>query len=59
MHHGLLYYARLEDLKILYFRKRYDPTINLMHDHLSIMFPVPDKISETQITNHATVQTSH
>jgi hypothetical protein len=52
MYHVLVYYTRLDERKLLDIRKRYDPTISLVDDHLTLIFPVPDEISEAQISKH-------
>lgn len=52
MYHGLVYYTNLDNQQISDFRQKYDPTVGLIDDHLTIVFPVPDKISETYISKH-------
>lgn len=52
MYHGLVYYTKLDNQQILDFREKYDPTAGLIDDHLTIVFPVPDKISEAHISKH-------
>jgi len=52
MYHGLVFYTRLENPRIRDYRKKYDPTSKLIDDHISIIFPVPEIITEAQITKH-------
>ena len=52
MYHALAYYTRLDNHQLLDFRKKFDPTADLMDDHISIVFPIPDEISKEQITDH-------
>jgi 2'-5' RNA ligase len=59
MYHALAYYTRIESLQLLDFRNKYDPTVDLMDDHISIIFPVSDEISKEQITSHIQSVLSH
>jgi len=52
MFHGLAFYTKLDSQQLLDFRRKYDPTVDLMEDHISIIFPIPDEISERQISTH-------
>lgn len=52
MYHAMVYLTRLKSKPIQDFRKKYDPTFDLIDDHLSIIFPVPDQISGEHIIEH-------
>jgi 2'-5' RNA ligase len=52
MFHGLTFYTEIDSQSILAFRKKYDPTYSVIPDHIGIIFPVPDKIPEAEISDH-------
>jgi hypothetical protein len=52
MYYSVVYFLNIDKSKIDGIRKKYDPTFNLIDAHMTIVFPVPDSISEEEIIRH-------
>ncbi len=54
MFYALVYYPELNDKVIDTLRKQYDPYSDLIQEHITLIFPVPDTIGEENLMNHVT-----
>jgi hypothetical protein len=52
MIYALVHYPNIDIQKINQFRKKYDPQIDLIQPHITLMFPVPESIGESFLANH-------
>lgn len=53
MFYALVYYPPLKDEHMAAFRRKYDPYIDLIKEHITLVFPVTaDQISEEVLTAH-------
>jgi len=52
VYHALVHYPEIKTEKIEAFRKKYDPTYNLIRAHITILFPIPPKISKKSLSEH-------
>jgi len=52
VYHALVHYPEIKTEKIEVFRKKYDPTFELIRAHLTILFPIPQKISKQTLSEH-------
>lgn len=52
MFYGLVSYTNLKSKAINNFRRYYDPWVNLVEDHVTFIFPVPDSIGRDNLINH-------
>ena len=52
MIYALLYYPNIESPHINQFRKKYDPLVDLIAPHITLMFPVPESIGEDNLVHH-------
>jgi len=52
MYFGLANYPAIDFKKINFFRKKYDPTFELIEPHIGIMFPVSESIGKINLINH-------
>jgi 2'-5' RNA ligase len=52
MIYALVYYPNIDTQKINQFRKKYDPQIDLIQPHITLMFPVPESIGKSFLINH-------
>ncbi len=52
MYYALVHFPHIETTSIQIIRHKYDPTAHLVPAHITILFPVPDKISKKSLTNH-------
>jgi 2'-5' RNA ligase len=49
---AVVHYPNLDIQRINQFRRRYDPQVDLIEPHITLMFPVPESIGETNLVNH-------
>jgi 2'-5' RNA ligase len=47
-----VHYPHLDSQRINQLRRRYDPQVDLIEPHITLMFPVPESIGETNLVNH-------
>jgi len=52
MFYGLVYYPDADLESMRRFRRKYDPTADLVEPHLTIVFPVSQSIGEERLANH-------
>lgn len=55
MYYGLVYYPSFEPglvRQIRQIRAKYDPTVDLIEPHLTVMFPVPESVGEHMLIDH-------
>ena len=52
VYYALVHYPKINTEKIEAFRKKHDPTYNLIRAHLTILFPIPEKISKHSLSEH-------
>ena len=52
MIYALVHYPNVESPRIHQFRKKYDPQVDLMAPHITLMFPVPESVGEDNLVRH-------
>lgn len=52
MIYALVRYPNVDTRRINLFRKKYDPQVDLIEPHLTLMFPVPESIGENNLVHH-------
>lgn len=52
MIYALVHYPKVDLQRIHQFRKRYDPQVDLIAPHITLMFPVPESIGEDNLVRH-------
>jgi 2'-5' RNA ligase len=49
---AVVHYPSLDTQRINQFRRRYDPQVDLIEPHITLMFPVPESIGENNLVDH-------
>jgi hypothetical protein len=52
MLYSVVFYTKLEHVGFQNLRKRYDPYVNLIDDHISLVFPIPDMVGHANLISH-------
>ncbi len=52
MFYALVHYPNVDTQPINLLRKRYDPQVDLIEPHITLMFPVPESIGENNLVSH-------
>lgn len=53
MYYALVHYPKLENEKVEKFRKKYDPLVDVIEPHITLIFPLPaNQIDESQLVDH-------
>lgn len=52
MFYALVHYPAIETKQINQLRKRYDPQVNLIEPHITVVFPVPEVVGERRLFLH-------
>ena len=52
MIYALVHYPNVDTQRINLFRKKYDPQVDLIQPHITLMFPVPESIGEDNLVHH-------
>jgi len=55
MYHALLYYPPLDpqlSVQIDAIRRQHDPTVDVVRPHITVVFPIPDTVGESQLVAH-------
>jgi len=52
MYYALAYFPNIDTSLIDQFRRKYDPTVDLVEPHITILFPVPDIVGVESIIEH-------
>lgn len=52
MAYALIHYPAVDVVSIRRLRKKYDPQVELIEPHITIVFPVPDSIGEQDLISH-------
>ena len=52
MIYALVHYPNVESPRIHQFRTKYDPQVNLIAPHITLMFPVPESIGKDNLVRH-------
>ena len=50
--YALVHFPEIDTERINLLRKRYDPQVNLIEPHITLMFPIPEVIGENNLVNH-------
>lgn len=56
MFYSIVHYPKIDKLKINEFRRKYDPYVNLVDAHITIVFPLPAKIGQGALVDHVSRQ---
>jgi len=56
MFYSLIHYPKIDKSKINEFRHKYDPYVNLVDSHITLVFPVPSEIGLGELINHVSRQ---
>jgi 2'-5' RNA ligase len=52
MYYGLVHFPNINTELIDRVRKKYDPTVDMIKPHITVMFPIPDEIDEIELIDH-------
>jgi 2'-5' RNA ligase len=52
MFYALINYTHLKSESLDQFRRKYDPWVDLITDHLTFIFPIPDSVGLDPLVNH-------
>lgn len=52
MTYALIHYPNIDTNHINQFRREYDPLVELIEPHITLMFPVPDSIGRDNLVHH-------
>ena len=52
MHYALVFYPEVDRLLVDDIRRRHDPTVDLIKPHVTVLFPVPERVGETSLVEH-------
>ncbi|NIM49263.1 MAG: hypothetical protein GTN78_19790 [Gemmatimonadales bacterium] len=52
MHYALVFYPVVDGRLIDKLRRRYDPTVDVIEPHVTVLFPVPDRVGEVELVDH-------
>ncbi|MDX1670812.1 MAG: 2'-5' RNA ligase family protein [Balneolaceae bacterium] len=52
MYYALVHFPDIEIGPIQRFRKKYDPSFNLVEPHITVVFPVPDQVGRPVLERH-------
>jgi len=52
MYYALVYFPNIDTSHINQFRRKYDPTVDLIEPHITILFPVLDTVSGKSMVEH-------
>lgn len=52
MIYALVHYPKLDSPRIHQFRKKYDPQVDLIAPHITLMFPIPETLGEVNLVHH-------
>ena len=52
MYYGMVHYPAIDYKLINRIRRKYDPTVDLIEPHITILFPVPESIGEQALIHH-------
>ena len=52
MHYALVFYPTVDRVLIDDIRRRHDPTVDVIEPHVTVLFPVPDRIGEEDLVAH-------
>jgi 2'-5' RNA ligase len=52
MIYALVYYPDVDTRRINLFRRKYDPQVDLIGPHITLMFPVPESVGEDNLARH-------
>lgn len=52
MYYALVHFPNIDTSNIDKFRRKYDPTIDLIEPHITVLFPVPDTVGEKALVEH-------
>lgn len=59
MIYALVHYPKVDVQRINQFRKKYDPQVDLIEPHITLMFPISESIGEDNLVNHLEHVLSH
>jgi 2'-5' RNA ligase len=52
MFYALVHYPDIDTSRIDQLRKKYDPQVDLIEPHITIVFPVPESVGEQKLSSH-------
>lgn len=52
MYYGLVHFPNIDTELIDHVRKKYDPTVDMIEPHITVMFPISDDIDEIELIDH-------
>ena len=52
MIYALVHYPDIDTMRINQFRRKYDPQVELIEPHITVMFPVSESIGEDNLVHH-------
>lgn len=52
MHYALVFYPEVDRLLVDDIRRRHDPTVDLIEPHVTVLFPVPERVGEENLVAH-------
>jgi len=52
MHYALVLYPEVGIERIQQIRRQYDPTLDVIRPHVTVMFPVPEAVGERELVSH-------
>jgi len=52
LNYALVHFPEIDTERINLLRKRYDPQVNLIEPHITLMFPIPEVIGENNLVKH-------
>jgi len=52
MYYALVFYPRVDRALIDEIRRKYDPTIDVIGPHVTVLFPVPERVGEEELVAH-------
>jgi 2'-5' RNA ligase len=52
MFYALVHYPDIHTQQINRFRRKYDPQIDLIEPHITLMFPLPEVVAEDKLAHH-------
>src|SRR5215218_9128636 len=52
MHYALASFPKVDTVSIDRIRRKYDPTVDLIEPHLTVVFPLPESLGKGELVRH-------
>lgn len=52
MHFALVFYPEVDGVLVDEIRRKHDPTVDLIDPHITVLFPVPERVGESALIEH-------